>query len=104
MRHSRRPNQQKLQEDRMDGLAWGGNPGLLRRRMALLDIDPDELKGADPLLYYDLQGRCSLCRDKQRCVAELAQPACQDWKSYCVNGTMLVALGAQRSGCLEAPE
>jgi len=88
----------------MDGLTTSSDPrmGLLRWRMALLKLDPDELRGADPLLFRELQGRCSLCQSPDRCGAELARAAWQDWREYCRNETILTMLSAQVSGCLDA--
>ncbi len=44
---------------------------LLFRRMAALQIDRDELASDDPLLFRELQGLCTLCRSKERCVRDL---------------------------------
>ncbi len=88
----------------MDGLTMSSDPrmGLLQHRMTLLNLDPDELRGADPLLFYELQGRCSLCQSPDRCAAELARAAWQDWSEYCPNEAILTMLSAQVSGCLDA--
>jgi len=57
---------------------------LLFRRMAALQIDRDELASNDPLLFRELQGLCTLCRSKERCVFDLAQesdePGKQAWR------------------------
>jgi hypothetical protein len=76
--------------------------GLLLNRMVVLRIDPDAVDRADPLLYRELQGLCSLCRSKGRCARDLAHDAAdrasQSWKEYCPNGTTLnrLAQGASR--------
>ena len=61
--------------------------GLLFRRMAALQVDRDELAGDDPLLFRELQGLCTLCRSKERCVLDLAQegdePGNQGWRPQC---------------------
>jgi hypothetical protein len=71
---------------------------LLFRRMAILQVDRDELASDDPLLFRELQGLCTLCRSKERCVRDLAQECDaarrQDWREYCPNATTLNALGA----------
>jgi hypothetical protein len=71
---------------------------LLFRRMAALQIDRDELASDDPLLFRELQGLCALCRDKERCVLELAQESDgtgnQSWREYCPNDATLNALAA----------
>jgi len=72
-----------------------GDIGLLLRRMAVLNIDPDELDSADPLLFRELQGLCALCRSKGRCARDLAHAAdlaWQGWKEYCPNGATLSKL------------
>ena len=59
---------------------------LLFRRMAVLQIDRDELASDDPLLFRELQGLCTLCRSKERCVLDLAQehdqPGHPAWREY----------------------
>ena len=71
---------------------------LLLRRMAILQVDRDELASDDPLLLRELQGLCTLCRNKERCVRDLARECDhagrQDWREYCPNATTLNALGA----------
>jgi hypothetical protein len=70
----------------------------LFRRMTLLQIDRDELASDDPLLFRELQGLCTLCRSKERCVQDLArecdEPGRQGWREYCPNATTLNSLGA----------
>ena len=71
---------------------------LLFRRMALLQIDHDELARDEPLLLRELQGFCTLCGSKAECVrdfdheAETGEP--QDWGDYCPNVAIFNALGA----------
>lgn len=71
---------------------------LLFRRMALLQIDRDELAKDEPLLLRELQGFCTLCTPKQQCLRDLewecktGEP--QDWREYCPNAATLNALGA----------
>ena len=72
--------------------------GLLFRRMAALQIDRDELASDDSLLFRELQGLCTLCRSKERCVLDLAQardqPGNPGWREYCPNAATLNVLGA----------
>jgi hypothetical protein len=69
---------------------------LLFRRMAALQIDRDELASNDPLLFRELQGVCTLCRDKERCVLDFAQEreGNPTRHEYCPNETTLNALAA----------
>ena len=57
-----------------------GVPDLLRRRLALLGLDPDEIDKASPLVLLDLKRVCNSCSDKRRCARELergvAIPSC----------------------------
>ena len=80
---------------------------LLFRRMAALQIDRDELASNDPLLFRELQGLCTLCCSKERCVLDLAQerdePGNQGWREYCLNATTLNALGAVQN-CARAAQ
>src|SRR5262249_61501852 len=80
---------------------------LLFRRMAALQIDRDELASNDPLLFRELQGLCTLCRSKERCVLDLAQErdelGNQGWREYCLNATTLNALGAVQN-CARAAQ
>jgi hypothetical protein len=71
---------------------------LLFRRMALVQIDRDELARDEPLLLRELQGFCTLCGSKRQCVrdmqreSETGEP--RDWREYCPNAATLNALGA----------
>jgi hypothetical protein len=78
---------------------------LLFRRMALLQVDRDELASDDPLLFRELQALCTLCRSKERCVLDLAQdePGNREWREYCLNATTLNALGAVQN-CARAAQ
>jgi hypothetical protein len=80
---------------------------LLFRRMAALQVDRDELARDDPLLFRELQGLCTLCRDKERCVLDLAQegdkPENREWREYCTNAATLNALGAVQN-CARAAQ
>jgi hypothetical protein len=79
---------------------------LLFRRMALNDVDQAEIAENDPLLFYELQGLCTLCRSKEQCVRDLANEASDDssddWREYCPNATAFAALGTQQNCGLAA--
>ncbi len=74
---------------------------LLFRCMALLQIDRDELATSDPLLFYELQGRCALCASKERCIdsqkREFDDTAWDSWHEYCPNSRTLATLGAAQN-------
>ena len=71
---------------------------LLFRHMEELRIDRDQLASDDPLLFRELQGRCALCRSKQKCIQELAvdqnKIGRENWEKYCLNARTLYILGA----------
>jgi len=82
---------------------YGSN--LLERRMAALHLDPKELAGSEPELFRDLQRLCTSCRSPMRCAQELAQefarnpsePASNEWRDYCPDGTTLNMLSTLQS-------
>jgi len=67
---------------------------LLFWRMAKLHIDQDRLATDDPLLFRELQGRCTLCPSKQLCIRELGSDLFGTWTEYCANGATLNLLEA----------
>lgn len=70
--------------------------GLLLRRMAVLNIEADEVDSADPLRFRELQGHCTLCQSKGPCAYDLAHDAAgagfRDWREYCPNVATLSLL------------
>jgi len=82
---------------------YGSN--LLERRMAALHLDPKELARSEPELFRNLQRLCTSCRSPMRCAQELAQefarnpsePASNEWRDYCPNGTALNMLSTLES-------
>src|ERR1700674_331071 len=78
---------------------------LLRRRMAALHLDPDELGRSDPATLRDLQKLCTMCRSRGRCARDLAQesadPDWQGWREYCPNAATLDMLSTLK-GCSDA--
>ncbi len=69
---------------------------LLLGRMAVLELSPYQVNGADPLLFRELQGRCSLCASKGPCALDLAREAADgrpcNWRAYCPNAASLALL------------
>jgi len=98
------------------GLAWlepisqwrkirgiaGKNPGiLLVRRMAALDLDPNELRLLDPALMHHMQRQCTVCENREYCLQVLTSGSAlqdrEDWRDYCPNAFALEMLsGLQR--------
>jgi hypothetical protein len=80
--------------------------GLLFRCMDMLQIDRSQLKRDEPLLYRELQGVCTLCRDKQDCSFDLAggfNGLRRDaWWLYCPNSAMLTTVRALQK-CGQSP-
>jgi hypothetical protein len=78
-------------------LARAGAEGadLLRRRMAALDLDQDEVSRVEPVALQDLQRLCTKCDSRRRCARDLARD-CADpkWEDYCPNAETLKALNA----------
>lgn len=75
---------------------------LLLRRMTLLSIKTDVLRSEDPLLFWELEGRCSLCPSTERCSVELASSADGEWRDYCPNQSILATLGKEEPVMLDA--
>ena len=67
---------------------------LLLRRMAALDLDPKEVSQIEPRMFQDLQKVCTLCESRRRCTRDLALGAEAQWREYCPNAAMLMALNA----------
>jgi hypothetical protein len=73
-----------------------GPPVFLNRRLALLGIDPEQLRRREPAATLDLARCCALCGSKARCARDLAsKPASSHWKGYCPNEPTLAALMLQ---------
>ncbi|MGO9702173.1 MAG: hypothetical protein ACLPX7_23255 [Xanthobacteraceae bacterium] len=71
---------------------------LLFSCMDMLQVDQRALAADDPLLFRELQGRCSLCRHKHECAEDRAHPfddaKWQQWQQYCPNSAVLTMIGA----------
>jgi hypothetical protein len=71
---------------------------LLRRRMAALDLDLDELGRSEPATLRDLQRLCTMCRSRGRCARDLARKTSdQDWRDYCADAATLDMLSALKN-------
>ena len=85
---------------------WFYDASLVFRRMALIEIDQTELAKNDPLLFRELQGLCTLCRNKDRCAAELNERnhnQSEGWREYCPNSSALAALEVEQNCGLAGP-
>jgi hypothetical protein len=73
-----------------------GNPDaaeLLPRRMAALDLDPEELTRRMPEISRDLQRVCSSCESYGRCLRDLdSDTEGAVWAYYCPNAPTLQEL------------
>jgi hypothetical protein len=84
---------------------WFYDGSMLFRRMALSQVDQTELAESDPLLFHELQGICTLCRSKERCIADLSQPNhdhSDGWSEYCPNANALATLAVEQNCGLAA--
>ena len=73
----------------------------LFRHLAMHHIERDELATDDPLLFRELQGRCTLCRSRTRCAQDLARKsernALRALQDYCPNAAKLNVLVLRRN-------
>jgi uncharacterized protein YjiS (DUF1127 family) len=66
---------------------------LIEKRLAMLSLDPEEIRKLSPLLLRDLYRTCALCSEKARCADDMAEaPLDPGWKSYCPNSGTLRTL------------
>ena|SRR5271167_2207480 len=74
---------------------------LLRRCMDMLQLDQSELASDEPLLFRELQGVCTLCRNKEEFAQDLAHQfddaRWDKWWIYCPNSDVLTMIGAVRN-------
>ena len=76
---------------------------LLLRRMAVLNIEPEEVDSLDPLLFRELQGRCTVCRSRRACAYDFAHDICSGgWKEYCPNAPMLSLVSSIQKAAFRA--
>jgi uncharacterized protein YjiS (DUF1127 family) len=78
---------------------WPDSADLLRRRMAAVGLDEQEIVRSAPQVLRDLDRVCSECADKSRCRHDLddngGNPA---WRDYCPNVSTLDALETEHEG------
>ena len=66
---------------------------LLLRRMAVLNLEKNEIAATAPSTYRDLQRLCTLCANHKRCAQDLGRDAADPaWEDYCPNVAMLKLL------------
>jgi hypothetical protein len=66
---------------------------LIEKRLAMLNLDPEEIRKLSPLLLRDLYRTCALCTEKARCADDMAEALLDPgWKSYCPNSETLRSL------------
>jgi hypothetical protein len=70
--------------------------GLAECRMAMLGVDPQEVRSADPDMYFDVVGECACCDMRRACTADLRRdPNSPVWESYCPNNQTFIALARE---------
>jgi len=70
-----------------------GSADLLLRRMASIDLNPEEVSLIRHQIFQDLRRVCTRCRSRRRCIRDLAcEPNSPEWKDYCPNASTLEEL------------
>ncbi len=63
---------------------------LLFCRMAILNLDPDEIKRDDSTTFDELEQRCAKCNFRHACAMDLKRDAkTPAWEAYCPNSALL---------------
>jgi len=76
---------------------WPDAAEPLKRRLATLALDPDDIRRREPQTLHDLQRVCTLCMNRRECEHDLAaNSAGLTWRGYCPNVMTLDALRAGR--------
>ena len=92
MAHDLRMSASELRELARKG---PGSADLLLRRMASIDLNPEEVSLIRHQIFQDLQRVCTRCRSRRRCAKDLAcEPNSPEWKDYCPNASTLEELDA----------
>ena len=69
---------------------------LLKRRMRILHLDPDDLARDPARMAGITTGLCARCEARGKCMLDLddefADPGWGDWRNYCPNATNLSLL------------
>jgi hypothetical protein len=77
---------------------WPDSADLLNRRLAVLELDPVEIRRTEPQVLRDLQRVCTMCASGRQCTHDLARdPSDPAWREYCPNVTTLDAVAAERA-------
>jgi len=77
---------------------WPESADLLNRRLAALELDPEEIRRAEPGVLPDLQRVCTMCANERECEHDLASdPSDPVWREYCPNVMTLDASTAERA-------
>lgn len=70
-----------------------GTQQLLERRLAAMDLPPEDISELLPMLMRDLQRTCTMCQAKTRCIDDMkVSPLADGWESYCPNSGTLRTL------------
>jgi hypothetical protein len=70
-----------------------GPSELLPRRLALLGIDPEFVRRAEPTTFRDLARVCASCHASRRCARDLGRGDVQaGMEAYCLNSATIDAL------------
>ena len=68
---------------------------LLLHRMAVLNLDRNEVSRTEPQVFQELNRNCALCDSRRRCMRDLARDSNDPvWEEYCPNAATLLALNA----------
>jgi hypothetical protein len=63
------------------------------RLMRQFGLDPATVEQAEPQLYRQMQGKCAMCENTDRCAADLEAGAeTREFQDYCPNADVLVTL------------
>jgi hypothetical protein len=65
-------------------------PGLLVRRLMVLELDPAAVARSEPDAFSDLRRRCAKCAYPDRCERDFhLDPIGARWKAYCPNRDLI---------------
>ena len=77
---------------------WPDSADLLNRRLAELNLDPADIRRAEPQVLQDLQRVCTMCSSGRVCAHDLAsKPSDPVWREYCPNTMTLDALADEHA-------
>lgn len=79
-----------------------GGADLLKKLLAALHVEPNQISKANPGVMRDLQRLCVSCADKKRCRNELAAgTAAERFHDYCPNAYTLDALFKEKPAAVK---